>query len=612
MKIRRLELENIGCYVSRSFDFDDLTVVRGENRTGKSTLIYALFFALFGTHLHNGLNTSDLCRKGQTFGSAVLDFEAGGRSFRLKRSTQGGPVLYSRSAGSEDWRPDIPDQPQTDPIGISAEVAALTSFFREGELIYFLQDIPRYNKTLLQNLVQMDDVLIVQSRFKKALVLAREENKALHQACPQKEVTALSLEEQRKQAEAFEAERSRMDAELKNMSEYAGKAVDPNLFKLLQQRRDEKAGALEAASAQRKQLPGLSELAGRLKEVEAYLAAGEKSAGSSDALQRRLGELERGIRDIDDESGRLRRLESQARCAVCGQPIPKQRLSELISELAGRKEEAEKSLQSTRRDLQNALDAERRLEAARRELETLRRKIPEARRLEEQIGDLKAQLLKSDEELHQYQALTQNLKDPEKHFQRLRELEEERARLEGCIINARVAVRQMEQDLALIQECSAKFDQSRQHMLMCNIACQAVDYAVQSLNRSLLEKVRRSISEWAGRFTFLREFDIELGPQQISPIIQARGYQYKLNQMSKSERIFLYLLLKLAIGDALSHLGVFILDDPADGLDLKRKRMLAQLLTEISPGRQIVVTTNDESFADQFSDGSRIDLDSAI
>lgn len=612
MKIRRAELENIGCYVSRSFDFGDLTVIRGENRAGKSTLIYALFFALFGTHLHSGLKSSDLCRKGQTFGTAILDFEAGDRSFRLKRSTQGGPALYARSADAEDWRPEIPDHLQTDPIGISAEVASLTSFFREGELIYFLQDIPRYNKTLLQNLVQMDDVLIVQSRFKKALVLAREENKALHQACPQKEVTALSLEEHKKQAEALEAERTRIDAELKNLSEYAGKAMDPNLFKLLQQRRDEKKGALEAASAQRKQLPDLSELTGRLKEVEAYLATGDKSAGAGDALQRRMGELERGLRDIDDESGRLRQLESRAMCAACGQPIPKQRLSELISDLAGRKEQTEKSLQSTRSDLQNVLDAQRRLEAARRELETLRRKIPEARRLEEQIGDLKAQLLKSDEELHQYQALTQNLKDPEKHFQRLRELENERERLEGRIINARVAVRQMEQDLALIQECREKFDLSRNHMLTCNIACQAVDYAIQSLNRSLLEKVRRSIADWAGRFTFLREFDIELGPQQISPIIQARGYQYKLNQMSKSERIFLYLLLKLAIGDALSHLGVFILDDPADGLDLKRKKMLAQLLTEISPGRQIVVTTNDESFADQFSDGSRIDLDATI
>jgi len=78
--------------------------------------------------------------------------------------------------------------------------------------------------------------------------------------------------------------------------------------------------------------------------------------------------------------------------------------------------------------------------------------------------------------------------------------------------------------------------------------------------------------------------------------------------MSKSERIFLYLMLKLSIGDALSHLGVFILDDPADGLDTKRKKLLAELLTSISEKRQIIVTSNDDAFSNMFKKGNRINL----
>ena len=92
-------------------------------------------------------------------------------------------------------------------------------------------------------------------------------------------------------------------------------------------------------------------------------------------------------------------------------------------------------------------------------------------------------------------------------------------------------------------------------------------------------------------------------------MIQARGYQYKLNQMSKSERIFLYLMLKLAIGDALGHLSFFMLDDPADGLDLKRKRTLAYLLAEVAARRQVLVTTNDADFSDLFPGGLRVDLE---
>ncbi len=93
-------------------------------------------------------------------------------------------------------------------------------------------------------------------------------------------------------------------------------------------------------------------------------------------------------------------------------------------------------------------------------------------------------------------------------------------------------------------------------MLMCNIACQAVDYAIQSLNRSLLERFRRSISSGRGASPFCAISISNWVRSRSVRSFQAKGYQYKLNQMSKSERIFLYLLLKLAIGDALSHLSV--------------------------------------------------------
>jgi DNA repair exonuclease SbcCD ATPase subunit len=78
--------------------------------------------------------------------------------------------------------------------------------------------------------------------------------------------------------------------------------------------------------------------------------------------------------------------------------------------------------------------------------------------------------------------------------------------------------------------------------------------------------------------------------------------------MSKSERIFLYLMLKLAIGDAMGNLGVFILDDPADGLDAKRQNVMAHLLQEVSRKRQVVVTTNDDRFADMFPQEYRLNL----
>ncbi len=71
MEIQRLTLENIGCFTHRTFDFSNMTVIFGENRTGKSTLVYAVFFAIFGEHLHKSLKLEDLCRKGEAFERAI-------------------------------------------------------------------------------------------------------------------------------------------------------------------------------------------------------------------------------------------------------------------------------------------------------------------------------------------------------------------------------------------------------------------------------------------------------------------------------------------------------------------------------------------------------------
>ena len=58
----------------------------------------------------------------------------------------------------------------------------------------------------------------------------------------------------------------------------------------------------------------------------------------------------------------------------------------------------------------------------------------------------------------------------------------------------------------------------------------------------------------------------------------------------------------------MGHLGAFLLDDPADGLDARRKEMLANLLQGVAKERQVVVTTNDPAFAQMFVPATRIDL----
>jgi len=610
MNIEYVDLENIGCHRHRKIDFSDLTVVYGENRTGKSTLVYALFFALFGSHLHKSLKTADLCRIGEQFGTASVGFREGKTHGKLSRPTTGIPLLQVRTEADPAWNVVSADDPVEfrKYIPWSADIASLTSFFREGELIYFLQDIPKYDKTLLQNMIEMDDVLIVRSRFNKCLKMAREEKKALHKAQPNHPVSSITLSDQQKLIADLEKELEAVNAEHRNLSEYQDKPVDPAVFRLLKQQVEENRKALDTAAAKRQKLPPVQELETRRIELEQQPADTETITARKDELQRRYGNQEHKRSEVKTRIEQLGRLGKQPDCYACGQPVSRDRLATLTAKLNEELKGIDHGIRTLEQEISNVRVQEQHIKAQKKELDVVDRQLVEARRLEEMARTLELQGRKAEDELNRYTALNQMSEDAQKRIRRLQELGNQKAGLEKRLIDQKAALKLQETALKQREQTKAELKQAERNVVVCKTALDAIEYAVQSVSRGLMEGVRDSIHEWASRFTFLQQFDIEITARQLSPIIQARGYQYKLNQMSKSERIFLYLMLKLSMGDALSHLGAFILDDPADGLDLKRKQMMARLLTEISRKRQIIVTTNDTVFADQFPAGARVEL----
>ncbi|GBC59801.1 hypothetical protein DENIS_0742 [Desulfonema ishimotonii] len=610
MKLRRLELNNIGCFGEKSFDFSDLTVVFGENRTGKSTLVYALFFALFGQHLNSGLKMTDLCRKGEKSGTSALWFGDGPDEYQLCQFTNRLPKLFQKGTGEMPWQPlSLNDTSALkNHIPLSAEIASLGSFFRESELIYFLQDMPRYNKTLLQNLVGMDEALILRSRFKKALGKAREVRKAIQNAAPKKGSDPLNLELTRRQLAS--AEKELRETETAYAASLDTRLPNPAVFMLLQQQHDEKQKHCEALLRQKEKLPSAAALAEQKAALESQIRPEKQITDHLALLRQRLGEYIQKEKQIRLRLERLKSLESEPSCPICGQTVTRQRISDLTAELDRLAEKAARHRKQIEAGLEKIAVQRKEKETTQAALDQVRRQIREQHDADTRLAELKAQTegLKSD--LKQFEAIgSGDLRDAGAKYQVRADIERRRAFLQKEVIRHQVAIRQYDDHVKRVGENRKHLAEAEQKVLICSTAWQAADDAIQSLGSRLLEKVRESIQNWTAHFTFLNRFDIQMTDRELLPVIQARGYQYKLNQMSKSERIFLYLMLKLAIGDALGHLGIFVLDDPADGLDIRRKQTLAYLLAEVSRRRQVIVTTNDMAFAELFPGGSRIDLD---
>jgi DNA repair exonuclease SbcCD ATPase subunit len=609
MKIEQLKVEHIGCYSGASFQFSDLTVIYGENRAGKSTLIYALYYALFGKHLNTTLSVPDLCQKGEKFGAAMLRFSWQEKSCQLWRSTLGTVALSVLSEDGASWDSLVQDPSESlkPYVPIPSDVASLTSFFREGELIYFLKDIPRYNKTLLQQILEMDDIFILQARFKKASAIAKEKRKDLQAETSVKIPASLNPVTAQKETEDLEKKIAETDVEIKSLSAAAGSVPDPQIQILLQRTFDEKKSEISAIEKARAELPLIEELIRKKEEIEKSISDGNAVYPNPDDLQRQLGSFDQRIQELKSDIQRFLDMEKQPSCNVCGQALSPDHLSRLISGKKVQCAELENNrnrLASELLGVQSALQDQKTCKIA---LGTIQRQIAEIQHWNGKIEKLKSQM---DQARGELEKATGTASDPEieTRSRRIQELQALHEDLQKRLIRLKIELQQADQRQKDSEILKEKVRVADHHVLLCEIACQAMERAVTALNQNLMDKVRESLQAWAGHFQYLDQFDIELTPRELSPIIHARGYTYKLNQMSKSERIFLYLMLKLAIGDAMGHLGVFILDDPADGLDFKRQQVLAHLLQEVSGKRQVIVSTNDDRFADMFPEQSRINL----
>ncbi|MEZ4529252.1 MAG: AAA family ATPase [Desulfobacterales bacterium] len=604
MRVESLELKHIGCFAEKHLRFSDLTVIYGENRTGKSTLVYALFFALFGKHLNPQLRVQDLCRKGEKSGSVTVCFAQNKERFRLCRSTEHMPSLARKSEGADLWQPVANDFAEIlhNVIPSAPETASLTSFFRESELIHFLQDVPRYDKTLVQSMTGMDRVQILRSAFKKALGKAKEYRKAIRNSAPKRTDDPLQAELVRRQLLQAEKELRHLDGEYEQLRSRGPEYH--TVYHLLQNQHLGKKKELAHLRQQQGQNPRAADLEKELEQTKKLLRESDTVSRSAEKLLRQSGALSQQRNQLEAQIRKFLQLEGQSLCPMCEQPLVPERTAKLIAKEEQRKVQIGQAQKEIESALESVLIRKKEIADARKRAEQIPFQLKEICEREARIKELEKETARLASEVREKEPSygKSGEDDP------AQKLENRRKLLQEEIVRCRVQMGRQEESLRRLEENRKHAQAADRKVLLCQVACQALDGAIANLGSRVMEKVRESVGAWSEHFTFLNRFDIDISGTELLPVIQARGYRYKLSQMSKSERIFLYLMLKLAMGDALGHPDLFVLDDPADGLDHKRKQTLAWLLSKVAEKRQVIVTTNDRAFADLFPAASRMEL----
>ncbi|MDH2906518.1 MAG: AAA family ATPase [Candidatus Nitrosotalea sp.] len=178
--LQSVELENFLSHKNTKLTFDrGVTVFVGQNGAGKSSIIDAITFALFGEHLRK--STKGLLRRGSNQSYAKVEFSIGSRQFEAVRKIDSkgtvGAVLHEKingesvplAAGERRQFGESMTKTIEDLIGLDFEKLKVASIVQQGELQAIIEADPKKFKELVNAIIGIDKLDIAYESMKKSI-----------------------------------------------------------------------------------------------------------------------------------------------------------------------------------------------------------------------------------------------------------------------------------------------------------------------------------------------------------------------------------------------------------------------------------------------------------
>ena len=189
--IHNIELIDFLAHHNTKLEFNnDATVFVGQNGAGKSSIIDAITFSLFGTHMRK--NNKSLIRRGTNKALVKVEFSANGKNYKtvrqidakgtltaqfLEKSTDGFvPIAEGeRKQFGESMTKEVEKV-----LGINFEKLKIASIVQQGELSSIIKAKPKEFKELLNTIIGIDRLDIAVESMKEVLKEFRKNVQGKH------------------------------------------------------------------------------------------------------------------------------------------------------------------------------------------------------------------------------------------------------------------------------------------------------------------------------------------------------------------------------------------------------------------------------------------------
>jgi exonuclease SbcC len=408
VRFDRVRLERFKPYADADLSLDaGVTVVHGLNGSGKSSLLEACFFALYGARALDG-TLDDVVTNGADATTVELWFTHAGGRYRIEREVRdraGGAktttCVLETPDGTVDGARDVRAR-VTELLRMDSDAFVNCAYVRQGEVNELINASPGQRQDVIDDLLQLGKLEAYRERASDARLgvgrvrdtkrgaledleerIAAKEDADLHGRLNalREELSDLDDEIERFEENRAEAE-STLEAAAETLDEYERRERE------LAELREEIEGLTDdIAETERERERASEEIADRRERVEALegeiadalaetdLAAADAGALEADAVEARTAELREQKESLRDE------IESERVAATEGAneaESARERAAELESEAESAREEADALAEELADDRETLAERRERLEALEERIAALRDRFADA------------------------------------------------------------------------------------------------------------------------------------------------------------------------------------------------------------------------------------------
>lgn len=655
MQLISLTLKNIRSYKEAKIEFPTGTVIlSGDIGAGKSTILLAIEFALFGV-LRGELSGNALLRNGNNEGSTELMFKLNDVVYVIKRALKRTKKSVEQDAGyllvngvkkeatPTELKSHILDllgyppemltkgknlvyrytvyTPQEEMKKILLEekeqrVAILRKVFGIDKYERITQNAGTYAKTLREKQRACDAALTDYEEKKKQLEETKKEQQETKQQVktlePKLNTTRKTLLETKKQLETIE--KQKQQAELLTRELHTAKSMLLTKKEQHKQTQTELQIAMQQLQEAQKEIPRKTEITKKEDYTQLLL---EKEQHNKKAVMK-ITELNTLRKQAAETSNKISIL---SECPTCLQQVTqdhkhkiltteKQKITEIEQELIKHDttaKQTEQEIQQIKQEIEKARQQEKEQAIAQMKIlraeELARRKttleqqnnvlMKEAETITTKIGQLE-QELKPHQELNT--TYEQTRKQAEQIMSQERQLSIEHSALLQKEQNHAKTTEMLEKEIERKQKIKQQLEKTqKQHQWLTDYFVPLMDVMEKHVMTKIHHEFDALFQQW---FSMLIE-DVMTArlDETFTPIIQQNGYDTEVENLSGGERTACALAYRLALNKTINSLisniktkDLLILDEPTDGFSTEQLDKMRDVLEQLHLNQIIIVS----------------------